>query len=166
MLQRRNIPAFEVGRPSGRGRVCTNHCSLLIQTDADYKSNLNQLKTTSRSAAARFVSYVPDKWSCNARATHALAAFRLCTLNVVVEGTNGVLEPAPRRHPYKFLDTIVRYVSERTATYDAMLKKWHSDGKLLSAYASAMYKESRNLHENVRTRCSCRLMDIHVHCLG
>eukprot|EP00750_Incisomonas_marina_P003841 INCI13418.4.p1 GENE.INCI13418.4~~INCI13418.4.p1 ORF type:complete len:731 (-),score=85.37 INCI13418.4:161-2284(-) len=113
-------------------------------TDADYRSNLDKLSTTSRSAAARLVSYDAEKWSCNAMAKKGIPAFGHCTSNVV-EGTNGVLEPARRRHPYEFLDTIVRYVSERIATHDAMFQKLHSDGKLLTEYASAMYKESRNL---------------------
>eukprot|EP00750_Incisomonas_marina_P003838 INCI13418.1.p1 GENE.INCI13418.1~~INCI13418.1.p1 ORF type:complete len:393 (-),score=49.09 INCI13418.1:161-1339(-) len=102
------------------------------------------LSSTSRSAAARLTSYDPEKWSCHAMAKKGIPAFGRCTSNDG-EGANGVLEPARHRHPYEFLDIIVRYVSERTARHDVMFKKWHSDGKLLTDHASAMYKESRDL---------------------
>lgn len=118
--------------------VCT------AKTDADFTTSLAKLKSTSPSAAGRLMSYPRDKWATSQMAKNFIPCFGHCTSNVV-EGTNGVLEPARHEHPYRFLDTIVRYVSERMAKLDAKFNDLHDNGKLLTEFASAIFKRSRQL---------------------
>ena len=114
------------------------------KTDEGYKSSLQNLNRTSNAAAGRLLSYDRNKWCCNDMAKQGIPTFGHCTSNVV-EGTNGVLEPARHKHPYEFLDEIVRYVSQRTSHHETMFQKLHDDGKLLTAFASTIFKESRDL---------------------
>lgn len=69
------------------------------KTDQDYRYALSKLTQASQSASGGLVNYNPEKWCCNDMAKKGIPTFGHCTSNVV-EGTNGVLEPARHKHPY------------------------------------------------------------------
>ena len=119
--------------------VCT------AKTDAEYESALRKLNITSPSAAGRLLGYTPpETWSVNQMARKGIPTFGHCTSNVA-EGTNDVLEPMRTKHPYEFLDAIVRYVSERTAYHQSLFKELRDKNKLLTEFASGMLRESRDV---------------------
>lgn len=116
--------------------VCT------AKTDADFETALKRLSGTSRSAAGRLLSKDLLEWSVNAMSRNGIPTFGHCTSNVV-EGTNGVLAEMRARHPYMFIVFLVRYVSERLATHQNMIRFWCAQKKLLTPFASTLFKKSR-----------------------
>ena len=115
--------------------VCT------AKTDAAFNMALRRLRSTSEHAAGRLLSTPLLEFSVNAMAKSGIACFGHCTSNAV-EGTNGVLEKQRHRHPYEFVDYLVRYICERMAFHMQMFEKMNDNRRLLTKFASDMFTES------------------------
>ena len=98
---------------------------------------MQRLARTSRHAAGRLRNMPILTYSVNAMGKEGIACFGHCTANIA-EGTNGVLEPWRNLHPYEFVDT----VCERIAVHRKKYEKLVSAGKLVTSFASAIFKKS------------------------
>ena len=98
---------------------------------------MQKLAATSEAAAGRLRAYNELQYSVAAMAAKGIPCFGHCTSNSS-ESTNGVMTKWRALHPYKFVDEMVRYTSERVGLLRDRYNKLSTQGKILTPYAKKM----------------------------
>lgn len=114
-------------------------------TKHEFNDKMQKLAVTSEAAAGRLRAHDDLQYSVAAMAEAGIPCFGHCTSNSS-ESTNGVMVKWRHFHPYKFVDAMVRYTSQRVARLRQEYAKLSALKRILTPYAKAKLQEAYDGH--------------------